>query len=83
MSEPIWREDPGNSNYRWAVEEWNLRHQINGDDIDVAEEWGVEMGTSEKLRDAIKEVVEDSATRDVTELIAQLMADVDRLEAEQ
>ena len=82
MSEPIWREDPEHSNYQWAIERWNLLHKINGGDIDVAEEWEAEMGTPEKVRDAIKMVLEDSATCDVTELIAQLTADVDRLEAD-
>lgn len=82
MSEAIWREDPENPNYQWAVEKWKLLHRINGGEIDVADEWDVEMGTPDKVRNAIREAVEDSAVRDVTELISQLLADVDRLEKE-
>ena len=78
MSEINWRNSEESPNYKWAVTKWELLHTINGKSYDVAYEWGVEMGTPEKLRAAIKEV--GSSMDDDETLMKQLLADLNELE---
>lgn len=80
MSEINWRRSDESPNYEWAITKWELLHTINGKSHDVTEEWGVEMGTPEKLRAAIKDVggdMDDDGT-----LMKQLLADLDALIAD-
>lgn len=74
MSETIWRED---GVYAWAVTKWELLYTCGGRRHDVADEYGVEMGTPEKLRAAIIMCMEDSDSPQ--ELHDQLIADLDAL----
>ena len=74
MSETIWREDGA---YAWAVTKWELLYTCAGRKHDVVEEYGVEMGTPEKLRSAIATCMEDSESPQ--ELHDQLLADLDAL----
>ena len=83
MSEPIWRYDPQDSRYRWAVTRWKLLHDCPVGSVDVEDEFAVEMGTPELVARAIDDAVAGNAVCDVTELVAQLKEDLERLKEEE
>ena len=74
--EPTWRSESDVS-YQWAVERDKLRYRINGREFDVADEYGIDLGNPELVREAIAVCNRDSF-KDV-ELAAKLVADLDAL----
>ena len=76
--EPEWRYDSQYPAYAWRVTRWKLEHEINGNPIDVDDEWGEEYsGSPDAIRKALTEVIDDDTLRE------QLRADLEQLEKEE